>query len=127
MMRFREGSRGFTKTGSGHTQRRLSIMGGRGGSRSYLANMRSHDAYNPCHDRFYPSCVTSKIPECDMAACIHSTRDVSRIESDGGKWRTLGEVAGGSTPMLRARDGGAQLYELVVRKTPSLSQSLEPV
>jgi hypothetical protein len=36
-------------------------------------------------------------------------------------------VAGGSTPMLRARDRGAQLYELVVRKTPSLSQSLEPV
>ena len=119
-MRFRKEKRNFAKTGSGHTQRRLSI---RGVSRSYLANMRSHDAYNPCHDRFYPSCVTSKIPECDMAACIHSTRDVSRIESDGEKWRTLGEVAGGSVPMLRARDGGAQLYELVVRKTPSLSQS----
>jgi hypothetical protein len=48
-----------------------------------------------------------------MAACIHSTRDVSRIQSDGDKWRTLGQVAGGSVPMLRARDGGAQLYELV--------------
>eukprot|EP01043_Picozoa_sp_COSAG02_P019635 COSAG02_NODE_953_length_15689_cov_112.180564_6_plen_67_part_00 len=48
-----------------------------------------------------------------MASCVHSTRDVSRIQSDGDKWRTLGEVAGGSTPMLRARDGGAQLYELV--------------
>ena len=28
-------------------------------------------------------------------------------------WRSIGEVANGSTPMLRSRDGGAQLYELV--------------
>ena len=72
-------------------------------SGSYLANMRSHDAYNPCADRFYPSCFDSKKPGCDAAACVHSTRDVSRIQSDGADWRTLGEVAGGSTPMLRAR------------------------
>ena len=72
-------------------------------SGNYLANMRSHDAYNPCEDRFYPSCFDSKKPGCDAAACVHSTRDVSRIQSDGADWRTLGEVAGGSTPMLRAR------------------------
>ena len=60
-----------------------------------------------------------------MAACVHSTRDVSRIQSDGDKWRTLGEVAGGSTPMLRARDGGAQLYELV--GFPYYGRILQPV
>ena len=45
-----------------------------------------------------------------------STLVLSKEKVDGrwrDKWRTLGEVAGGSTPMLRARDGGAQLYELV--------------
>lgn len=48
-----------------------------------------------------------------MAACIHSTRDVSRIQSLHGDWTTIGQANGGSVPMLRARDGGAQLYELV--------------
>jgi len=81
-------------------------------SDSYLASMRSHDTYNPCGDRFYPSCQGSKAP-CDMAACVHSTRDVSRIQSLGSEWRTLGSAYGGSVPMLRARDGGAQLYEIV--------------
>ena len=80
---------------------------------SYVANMRSHDVYNPCADRFYPSCFESKHPGCDAAACVHSTRDVSRIQTNGTDWRSLGQVAGGSTPMLRSRDGGAQLYELV--------------
>ena len=60
-----------------------------------------------------PSCVGSRHSGCDMAACLHSTRDVSRIQSNGSSWRTLGSVAGGSVPMLRSRDGGAQLYELV--------------
>lgn len=83
-------------------------------SNSYLANMRSDvDGYNACDGRFYPSCVGSTRPGCDMAACVHSTRDVSRIQSVGGDWRTMGSANGGSTPMLRARDGGAQLYELV--------------
>ena len=99
--------------------------------------------------------------------CVFVTKtQVSRIQTDGANWRTLGEVAGGflgsaipmgggvssfsnvkiqnpkyvyskpklfilfftpggipplpcvrlpggSTPMLRARDGGAQLYEIV--------------
>jgi hypothetical protein len=48
-----------------------------------------------------------------MAACVHSTRDISRIESNGSDWRSLGEVSNGSVPMLRSRDGGAQLYEMV--------------
>ena len=48
-----------------------------------------------------------------MAACVHSTRDVSRIQTIGSDWRTLGSANLGSVPMLRARGGGAQLYEIV--------------
>lgn len=48
-----------------------------------------------------------------MAACVQSTRDISRIQTNGTDWRSLGEVAGGSVPVLQSRNGGAQLYEMV--------------
>jgi hypothetical protein len=82
----------------------------------YMSNMRSDtNEYNPCKQKFYPSCMAKPWSEagCDAAACVHSTRDVSRIQTNGADWRSLGEVGGGSTPMLQARDGGRQLYELV--------------
>lgn len=63
-----------------------------------------------------PSCFHAKTiaggSGCDATACVHSTRDVSRIQTKGDAWRTLGETAGGSVPMLRAKDGGAQVGSL---------------
>ena len=77
-------------------------------SKSYLANMRSDTApYNACDGRFYPSCFHANTEAtgsgCDADACVHSTRDVSRIQTKGDAWRTLGATAGGSVPVSTKR------------------------